>query len=340
MRALTLVADRKLELTDMPAPPAPAPGEVQIRVRAVALNHIDVWGWRGMAFAKRKLPLVVGAEAAGEIAAVGSQVAGLKPGDPVVMYGALTCGVCRACREGRDNLCEDVKGLMGFHVDGFARELVNLPARLVVPVPAGVDFRDAACAPIAFSTVEHMLFDNAKLQPGETILVHAGGSGIGTIAIKMAKALGCTVITTVGDDEKAAKARALGADHVINYRSDRFEGAVRKITNKKGVDVVFEHVGADTFAGSLLSLKRGGRLVTCGATSGPSVTLNLMQLFQQQYRIFGSFGASIRNIRDSLAKMAGGMKPVIDTEVALGDFERGLARLESRQVFGKIIVRF
>jgi alcohol dehydrogenase len=340
MRALALIADRKLELAEVSAPPAPAPGEVQIRVRAVALNHIDVWGWRGMAFAKRKLPLVVGAEAAGEIAAVAPDVAGFKPGDPVVMYGALTCGVCRACREGRDNLCEDVKGLMGFHVDGFARERVNLPARLVIPVPAGVDFRDAACAPIAFSTVEHMLFDNAKLQPGETILVHAGGSGIGTVAIKMAKALGCTVITTVGDDEKAEKARALGADHVINYRSDRFEHAVRKITNKRGVDVVFEHVGADTFAGSLLSLKRGGRLVTCGATSGPSVTLNLMQLFQQQYRIFGSFGASIRNVRDSLAKMAAGMKPVIDTEVALADFERGLARLESRQVFGKIIVRF
>jgi len=340
MRALTLIADRKLELTDMPAPPAPAPGEVQIRVRAVALNHIDVWGWRGMAFAKRKLPLVVGAEAAGEIAAVGSDVAGFKPGDAVVMYGALTCGVCRACREGRDNLCEDVKGLTGFNVDGFARELVNMPARLVIPVPAGVDLRDAACAPIAFATVEHMLFDNAKLEAGETILVHAGGSGIGTVAIMMAKAIGCTVITTVGDEEKARKARALGADHVINYRTDRFEGAVRKITNKKGVDVVFEHVGADTFRGSLLSLKRGGRLVTCGATSGPSVTLNLMQLFQQQYRIFGSFGASIRNIRDSLAKMAAGMKPVIDTEVALADFERGLARLESRQVFGKIIVRF
>jgi alcohol dehydrogenase len=339
MRALTLVSDRKLELVETPAPPAPGPGEVQIRVRAVALNHIDVWGWRGMAFAKRKLPLVVGAEAAGEIAAVGPDVAGFKPGDPVVMYGALTCGVCRACREARDNLCEDVKGLMGFHVDGFARELVNLPARLVISVPAGIDFRDAACAPIAFSTVEHMLFDNAKLEPGETVLVHAGGSGIGTVAIQMAKARGCTVITTVGDDAKAEKARALGADHVINYRADRFEHAVRKITNKKGVDVVFEHVGADTFSGSLLSLKRGGRLVTCGATSGPTVTLNLMQLFQQQYRIFGSFGASIRNVRDSLAKMAAGMKPVIDTEVALADFERGLARLESRQVFGKIIVR-
>ena len=340
MRALSLIADRKLELAELPAPPPPAAGEVQIRVRAVALNHIDVWGWRGMAFAKRKLPLVVGAEAAGEIAAAGPGVSDFKPGDRVVMYGALTCGVCRACREGRDNLCEDVKGLMGFHVDGFAREFVNLPARLAIPVPAGVDFPEAACAPIAFSTVEHMLFDNAKLQPGETILVHAGGSGIGTVAIQMAKALGCTVITTVGDEAKAEKARGLGADHVINYRTDRFEHAVRKLTAKKGVDVVFEHVGADTFAGSLLSLKRGGRLVTCGATSGPTVTLNLMQLFQQQYRIFGSFGAAMRNVRDGLAKMSAGMKPMIDTEVALADFQRGLERLESRQVFGKIIVRF
>jgi alcohol dehydrogenase len=340
MRALTLVADRKLELLERPAPPPPGEAEVQIRVKAVALNHIDVWGWRGMAFAKRKLPLVVGAEAAGEIVAVGAGVVGFKPGDGVVMYGALTCGTCRACREGRDNLCENVGGLMGFHIDGFARDLLNIPARLVIPVPTGIAARDAACAPIAFSTVQHMLFDNAKLEPGETVLVHAGGSGIGTVAIMMAKAIGATVITTVGDDSKVEKAKALGADHVINYRTDRFEGAVRKLTAKKGVDVVFEHVGAETFNGSLLCLKRGGRLVTCGATSGPSTTLNLMQLFQQQYRIIGSFGASMRNIRESLAKMAGGMLPVIDTEVALADIERGLARLESRQVFGKIVVVF
>jgi alcohol dehydrogenase len=340
MRALTLVADRRLELADAPPPPAPAAGEVQIRVRAVALNHIDLWGFRGMAFAKRKMPLVVGAEAAGEIAAVGAEVSGIAAGDHVAMYGALTCGTCKACREGRDNLCENVAGIMGFHVDGFARDLVNLPARLVVPVPGNVTLRDAACAPIAFATVEHMLFDNARLEPGETILVHAGGSGIGTAAIQMAKRLGCTVITTVGDDEKGAKAKALGADHVINYRTDRFEHLVRKITAKKGVDVVFEHVGADTFNGSLLSLKRGGRLVTCGATSGATTNFNLMQLFQQQYRIFGSFGASMRNIRDGLAKMQAGLTPVIDTEVDLADFARGLERLESRQVFGKIVVNF
>jgi len=340
MRALTLVGDRKIELLDIGAPPAPSSGEVQIGIKAIGLNHIDVWGWRGMAFAKRKLPLIVGVEAAGEIAAVGPGVTALKPGDRVVAYGALTCGACKACRQGRDNLCENVGSIMGFHVDGFARDLVNMPARLVVQIPAGVSFRDAACAPVAFGTVQHMLFDNAKLEPGETILVQAGGSGIGTTAIKMAKAIGATVITTVGDDAKAAKAKALGADHVINYRTERFESIVRKLTAKKGVDVAFEHVGPDTFNGSLLCLKRGGRLVTCGSTSGQSITMNLFQLYLQQYRIFGSFGCSLRNIRDSLAKMASGLTPVIDTEVPLAEFERGLERLESRQVFGKIIVMF
>jgi alcohol dehydrogenase len=340
MRALQLIGDRKLELVDLPDPPTPAEGEVQIRVRAVGLNHLDVWGFRGMAFAKRKLPLVVGAEASGEIVSAGAGVKGFKAGDKVTMYGAMTCGHCINCREGRDNLCENVAGIMGFHIDGFARELINLPARLVVPVPAGLSFRDAACAPIAFGTTEHMLFDNAKLKPGETILVHAAGSGIGSVAIKMAKALGCTVITTVGDDAKAEKAKALGADHVINYKTDRFEGVTRKLTAKKGVDVVFEHVGGEGFNGSLLVLKRGGRLVTCGSTAGPTVTINLMQLFQQQYKILGSFGCQIRNIRDSLSKMAAGITPIIDSEFALADFEQGLARLEGRQVFGKVIVSF
>mgnify|MGYP003336435595 CR=1 FL=1 len=180
----------------------------------------------------------------------------------------------------------------------------------------------------------------ARLEPGETILVHAGGSGIGTTAIKMAKAIGCTVFTTVGDDAKGEKARALGADHVINYRKDRFETITRKLTNKKGVDVVFEHVGGEGFNESLLVLKRGGRLVTCGSTAGPSITFNLMQLFQQQYKIFGSFGASMKNIRESLDKMAAGMLPVIDTEVTPENLEVGLQRLESRQVFGKIVVNF
>lgn len=340
MRALQLVSDRKLEIAEVAAPPFPAEGEVQIKTHAIALNHIDVWGWRGMAFAKRKMPLVVGAEASGEVVAVGAGVKNLKAGDLITPYGALTCGKCKACLGGRDNLCEVVNGVTGFHVDGFAQDLYNYQARLVVPVPKGVNPVDASCAPLTFATSVHMLFDNAKLEPGETVLVHAGGSGIGTAAIRLAKDIGAIVITTVGDDEKAAKAKALGADHVINYKTDRFEHLVRKITKKKGVDVVFEHTGADTWEGSLLSMKRGGRLVTCGATSGPAGKINLMQLFQQQYRIFGSFGFTIRNVSEALAKMAKGVKPVIDSEVPLADFHRGLEKLESRRVFGKIVVRF
>jgi NADPH:quinone reductase-like Zn-dependent oxidoreductase len=340
MRALQLIEDRRLEAVDVPPPPPPGQGEVTVAIKAVALNHIDVWGWRGMAFAKRKLPLTIGAEAAGEVEAVGPGVANLLPGQLVSIYGAHTCGLCRPCREGRDNLCEHVSGVHGFHLDGFAQERMNLPARLLVPAPPGVTEAGAALAPVTFGTVEHMLFDNARLEAGETILVHAGGSGIGTAAIQLAKKMGCTVITTVGSSAKIEKAKALGADHVINYREERFEGVVRKLTKKKGVDVVFEHVGADTWAGSMLSMKRGGRLVTCGSTSGVSTQMNLMQLFQQQLKIFGSFGCRMENMANAMQKMAAGLvSPIIDTETDFAGIDAALKRMESRDVFGKIILR-
>ncbi len=339
MRALQLISERELALADVETPPPPAEDEVQIRIRAVALNHIDVWGWRGMAFARRKLPIIIGAEAAGEIVATGANVKGLSKGQIVALYGARTCNSCAACLEGRDNHCQDVGGIHGFHLDGFARELVNMPARLAVPAPDGVDAIAAACAPVTFGTVEHMLFDNAKLESGETILIQAGGSGIGTAAIQMAKAAGAKVITTVGSGEKARKALELGADHVINYRDERFEGVVRKLTKKKGVDVVFEHVGADTWAGSMFSLRAGGRLVTCGSTTGMSAEINLFQLFQQQLRIFGSFGCSMCNIRTVLDKLAKGeVRPVIDTVIPMEEIGAGLLRLENRDVFGKLLV--
>jgi NADPH:quinone reductase-like Zn-dependent oxidoreductase len=338
MRALRLHGDRDLRLEEVADPPPPGPGEVQLRIRAMALNHIDVWGWRGMAFAKREMPLIVGAEAVGEVVAVGEGVAGWAVGDRAAPYGALTCGTCRYCRAGQDNLCEDVRGVKGFHVGGFACELVNQEARLLVRVPAGIAWEDAACGPITFSTVEHMLFDNAKLEPGETILVHAAGSGIGTVAVRIAKAMGCTVIATAGDDEKCTKARALGADHVVNYSTQNFPTVARRVTGKRGVDVVFEHVGAATWSGSLLSLRMGGRLVTCGSTSGVAAETNLMMLFQRQLRIFGSFGAAMRNIADGYAKMASGLLPVLDTVLPVERFAEGLDRLESRRVFGKIVV--
>jgi NADPH:quinone reductase-like Zn-dependent oxidoreductase len=338
MRALQLFADRDLRLVEIEPPPAPGPGEVQVRVQAIALNHIDVWGWRGMAFAKRNLPISVGVEAVGEVAAVGPDVTGWRPGQRVVPYGAITCGHCRYCREGRDNLCENVAGVRGFHVSGFAQEYANLPARLLVAVPDGVATEDAACAAVTFSTVQHMLFDNARLEPNETVLVHAAGSGIGTVAVKMAKAIGCTVIATVGDEEKRAKAVALGCDHVVNYNTERFESVCRRVTGKRGVDVVFEHVGAATWAGSLLSMRMGGRLVTCGSTSGVSAETNLMMLFQRQLRLIGSFGSTVSNVAEGLHKMAGGITPIIDTLTTLGEYEAALQRLESRRVFGKIVV--
>jgi alcohol dehydrogenase len=291
-----------------------------------------------MAFAKRKLPIVIGAEAAGTIVTAGPGVA-LKAGQVVALFGAETCGHCQACREGRDNFCENVAGIRGFHVDGLARERITLAARLVVPAPAGVSVTEAACAPITYGTVEHMLFDNAHLQAGQTVLIQAGGSGIGTAAIQLAKAAGATVFTTVSTADKAAKAKALGADHVINYKEERFEGVVRKLTAKQGVDVVFEHVGPDTFQQSMFAMKRGGVLVTCGSTTGVSSEINLFQLYQRQLRLIGSFGCNLRNLATVLDKMAAGIaRPVIDSVIALADIDAALARLESRNVFGKILV--
>ncbi|HZT20248.1 MAG TPA: zinc-binding dehydrogenase [Dongiaceae bacterium] len=341
MRALRLIEDGRLELGDLPEPEAPGAGEVVVRMRAVALNHIDLWGFRGMAFARRKLPIIVGVEGAGEIAAVGEGVGHRAPGDRVALYAGVFCGRCGACRRGQENLCENIGegGIMGFHRDGVAAQYVRLPARQTVPVPAAVQWAEAATAPVTFATVQHMLFDNAKLQAGETILVHAAASGIGTTAVLMAKAVGARVLATVGSEEKMDPVRALGADEVLNYRKDRFETWARRQTGKKGVDVVFEHVGPDTWAGSLLSLKRGGRLVTCGSTSGISAETNLFQLFQQQIRIIASFGASIRNLAEGLNKMARReVLPVIDSEIGLDEFDQGLKRMAARAVIGKIIV--
>jgi NADPH:quinone reductase-like Zn-dependent oxidoreductase len=337
--ALRLITEGSVACEEIAAPPPPRAGEARLRMRAIALNHIDLWGMRGMAFAKRTLPLTVGVEGVGVVEALGAGADGPPPGTRVAVYSGLVCGRCRACREGRENLCEAAAGIMGFHVDGLAAQQVNVPARLLVPILDGPSWSQAACGPVTFATVQHMLFDNARLEPGESILVHSAGSGVGSTAILMARQLGCTIFATVGSEEKIERARAIGADHVINYRTERFEGVIRRLTKKRGVDVVFEHIGPDTWNGSLFSLARGGRLVTCGSTSGFSAETNLFHLFQQQLRITGSFGANFRNIRDGYAKMAAGtVLPVIDSEIPLQDLGAGLKRMQDRQVFGKIIV--
>ena len=252
-------------------------------------------------------------------------------------YAALVCGTCAACVRGRENLCENVAGVRGFHVDGFAQELTNHPARLAVKIPHAVDNRDAACVAVAYATVEHMLFDNARLEPGEWILVHAGGSSIGSIAIRIAKALGCTVITTVGSDDKAEKARALGADHVINYRTDRFEGVVRRITGRKAWTWYSSTPG--------LTPERLVAVAEARRTIG-DVRCHIGSVRHHQpdatvpaaYRIIGSFGSPLSALGRALDRIAAGVRPVIDTVYPLAQFRDGLARLESRDVFGKLIV--
>ncbi len=327
-----------LHYTDAPTPTIRS-SEVLVRVKACALNHLDLWVRRGLPGVPIPLPHIPGSDVAGEVAEVGADVTSVRPGQKVVLAPGVTCGKCPACISGHDNCCRSFTNL-GYLIDGGCAEFVKVPEVNCLPYPENLTFEEAASIPLVFQTAWHMLLARAELQPGEDVLILGAGSGVGSAAIQIAKFFGARVIATATSEEKVAKAIALGADHVINYRTERFESIVRKLTGKKGVDVAFEHVGPDTFNGSLLCLKRGGRLVTCGSTSGQSTTINLFQLFLQQYRIFGSFGASMRNIRESLAKMASGLLPVIDTEVALADFEQGLARLEGRQVFGKIIVTF
>ena len=340
MFALQNVADRELVIGDIEPPAAPGPDEVQVRMKAVALNHIDVWSWRGMAFAKRAKNQIPGAEGAGEIVAIGENVKDLEVGQLVAIYGAITCGTCDPCVEGRDNHCTAKQVIYGFHTHGFFQELINVPARLAVVAPDGLPAESAALAGITFGTPEHMLFDNAKLKAGETVLVQAGGSGIGSAAIQLIKDVGAIAYTTVGSDEKGEKAVSLGADEYINYKNERFEGRIRRLTNKRGVDVVFEHIGPDTFKGSMLSMRRGGKLVTCGSTTGVMGEINLNLLYQQQLHLLGSFGCTLGNMKSVLEKMASGsVKPVIDTVLDLKDVEEGLIRLENRDVFGKIIVK-
>ena len=309
-------------------------------MRAVALNHIDLWSLRGMAFAKRTLPIVAGVEGAGEILAVGP---GRRPaaqvGERVAIYAGEVCGACRACREGRENLCEKIGGIMGFHRDGLARERLNLPARRALPVPAGVGLdacglrarhlRDRAAHAVRQREARSRRMDaGAGRRQRHRLDRDPDGQGH----------------RRPGDRDRRqrrearADARRSGADHVINYREERFEGVVRRLTGKRGVDVVFEHVGPDTWPGSLLSLARGGRLVICGSTSGISAPTNLFHLFQQQIRIIASFGANFRNVAEGLAKMARGLEPVIDSEVPLDGMADAIARLQRREVFGKIVV--
>jgi NADPH:quinone reductase-like Zn-dependent oxidoreductase len=327
----------KLEVAEIDPPVAS--GLALVRVRAVALNHLDIWLRRGVPGHRFPLPMIPGSEASGVIEALPPGTAGWAPGDEVIVAPGYSCGSCVACLSGNDQLCRHF-GIYGESANGGCAELIAVPVRNLLRKPARLSFEEAAAVPLDFQTAWHMLVARAELRPGETVLVHAGGSGVGSAGVQIAKLWGATVYTTVGSPAKEARARELGADEVILYRERDFAEEVRRLTGKRGVDVVFEHVGAETFAGSMRSLARGGRLVTCGATSGAEVEINLRLVFFKLLSILGSTMGSLAELHEILRHVeAGRLHPVVDRILPLEQVAEGHRALEAREAFGKIVLR-
>ena len=326
-----------LTLTDVPDP-VPGSGEALIRIRAAALNHLDVWVRRGVPGHTFPLPIIPGSEVSGVIETIGPNVDGWRVGDAVIVSPGISCGECIACTSGNDPLCPRY-GILGETRDGGCAELISVPVRTLIAKPAHMSFTDAAALPLDMMTAWHMLIARAGLRAGETVLVQAAGSGVGSAAIQIAKLWGATVFATAGSPEKVARALALGADQAIDYRSADFVAETRKLTGKRGVDIVFEHVGGETFERSLRVLARGGRLVTCGATSGAEVTVNLRLVFFKLLSILGSTMGSLSELREIMRHVdAGRLKPVVDRVLPLSAIAEGHRVLESREAFGKVVL--
>jgi len=335
-----------LRFEDRPDP-QPRAGEVLVRVKAVGLNHLDLWVRKGVPGHTFPLPIVPGCDFCGLVESVGAEVAAapavpgtapLQPGDRVLVAPGFSCGRCRACSEGQDNLCAGY-GMFGETTDGGCRELAAVPAANVIAMPAGLDFVQGAAFPLAFMTAWHMLVARCGLRAGDDVLVHAAGSGVGSAAVQIAKLFGARVIATAGSAAKLEHAQALGADHVIDYEKQDFAAEVRTLTAKRGVDIVFEHVGEKTFPGSLRSLARGGRLVTCGATTGARAELNLRALFFKNISVLGSTMGSRGELHQIVGLVARGvLKPVVDRSLPLSEVREAHEALEKRESFGKIVL--
>ncbi|MEO6259504.1 MAG: zinc-binding dehydrogenase [Thermoanaerobaculia bacterium] len=327
----------KLVVEEHPAPQLEA-GRALISVRAVALNHLDLWVRRGVPGHRFPLPIVPGAEVAGVIEAIDENSQSWKTGDEVLVAPGYSCGLCVACLSGQDPLCLSY-GIFGESSDGGCAEILAVPIRNLLRKPPALTFAEAAALPLDLLTAWHMLVARAQLRPGETVLVHAGGSGVGSAGIQIAKLWGATVIATAGSAEKAARARDLGASETILYREVDFSTEVRRLTAKRGVDVVFEHVGADTFERSLRSLARGGRLVTCGATTGGDVNVNLRLVFFKLLSILGSTMGSLGELHEIMKHVeAGRLKPIVDRVLPLEQIAEGHRILEAREAFGKVVL--
>ncbi len=316
--------------------PQPRKDQVLVRVKACSLNHLDLWARQGLPGVK--LPHILGSDIAGEIVEIGEYISDLKPGQRVVVAPLHFCGLCPKCLAGLQNQCREFT-VIGNAVDGGNCELFAAPAANIIPIPDSLDFVQAASVPLVFVTAWHMLVGLAGIRPGQTVLVLGGSSGVGIAAIQIAKLFHCRVIATAGDESKLEKAHALGADYGINHYQQKISEEVRKTTNKEGVDIVVEHVGIATWDESIRSLKTAGTLVTCGATTGPNVAIDLRHLFARQLRLLGSYMGTMSELREVLGHVfAGRLKPVVDRTFPLSELRAAHEYLASSHMFGKVVV--
>jgi NADPH:quinone reductase-like Zn-dependent oxidoreductase len=327
-----------LEYADVPDPRIRA-DEVLIEVKACALNHLDIFVRGGLPGIEIPLPHILGNDIAGVVREVGELVTWAKPGDEVMVNPGVSCGHCDACLSGEDNLCREYD-IMGYRRNGGYAELVAVPGVNIVPKPPELSWEEAAALPLVTVTAWHMLVTRVNVQPGETVLVHAAGSGVGSIAIQIAKLRGARVITTASTGEKLEKARELGADEAINYTQADWPKEVRRLTDRKGVDVVVEHTGAATWPGSISSLTNNGRLVTCGATSGYDARTDLRQVFYRHLNILGSFMGSKAELLEALKFVREGkIRAVVDRVLPLSEARQAHEVIENRAQFGKVVLK-
>jgi NADPH:quinone reductase-like Zn-dependent oxidoreductase len=325
-----------LRYEDVPDP-KPRKDEVLVRVRACAMNHLDLWVRKGLPGVK--LPHIPGSDIAGEIVELGEYVTGFKPGQRVLIAPMHFCHRCAKCVAGLQNQCPEFS-VLGNAVEGGDCELIAVPAVKVIPIPDNLDFTEAASVPLVFLTAWHMLVGRAGIRPGQTVLVLGASSGVGIAAIQIAKLFDARVIATAGDEKKMQKGHELGADHVINHYKQKISEEVRKITNKEGCDIVLEHVGAATWDESMKSLKTGGTLVTCGATSGPQVNIELRFLFTRHLSLLGSYMGTMGELHEVLGHVfAGRLKPVVDKVFPMSEARAAHEYMEKSQMFGKIVLQ-
>ena len=325
-----------LRYEDVPEPVA-SPGEVLVRVRACALNHLDIWERRGIPRIDFPMPHISGSDVAGDV--VAAPAGTFAAGQRVMVQPGMSCGRCEQCLSGRDNECAryQVLGYMN-HPGGYA-ELVKVPAQNILPIPDAIDYVQAAAFPLTFLTAWHMLMTRAQLQRGEDVLVLAAGSGVGQAAVQIAALFGARVFATAGSSEKLDRARALGASAVIDHYKQDIADEIRRLTNKRGVDVVIEHVGEATWPKCVRAMARGGRLVTCGATSGYNGGIDLRVLFARQLTLMGSYmGTKGELVRVAQFLFKGELKPVVDRTYPLADAAAAQQRMEESGQFGKIVL--